>query len=67
MLFIIIGLKLTLGTAGILPSLNIPGGLISFAAIKSLTTLGSSVNVAQRSPMLHNLFFKPFGVQVTFS
>jgi len=34
MLFVIIGLKLALGTAGIIPSLNIPGGLISFAAIE---------------------------------
>ncbi|WIA41031.1 hypothetical protein OEZ86_004669 [Tetradesmus obliquus] len=62
-LFIIIGLKLGLGTAGIIPSLNIPGGLLSFAAIKSMTTLGSSMQVAQRAPMLHHMFFRHFGLQ----
>ena len=63
MLFIIIGLKLTLGTAGILPSLNIPGGLLSFAAIKSLTAAGQSMNVAGRAPLLHRMLFQPFGLQ----
>jgi hypothetical protein len=62
-LFIIIGLKLGLGTAGIIPSLNIPGGLLSFAAIKSLTTVGSSMQLAQRAPMLHHMFFRHFGLQ----
>jgi uncharacterized oligopeptide transporter (OPT) family protein len=62
-LFTIISLKLTLGTAGIIPSLNIPGGLISFAAIKSLTTMGGGMGVRQRSPLLHSLLFQPFGLQ----
>jgi hypothetical protein len=52
-----------LGTAGIIPSLNIPGGLLSFAAIKSLTTVGSSMQLAQRAPMLHHMFFRHFGLQ----
>jgi len=63
MLFVIIGLKLALGTAGIIPSLNIPGGLISFAAIKSITTLGSQLRVSDRSPWLYRLFFLPFTLQ----
>jgi uncharacterized oligopeptide transporter (OPT) family protein len=62
-LFTIISLKLTLGTAGIIPSLNIPGGLISFAAIKSLTAAGTSLRLSQRTPRLHSLLFKPFGLQ----
>ncbi|GBF88235.1 metal-nicotianamine transporter-like protein [Raphidocelis subcapitata] len=62
-LFTIISLKLTLGTAGIIPSLNIPGGLISFAAIKSITTAGTSLRLSQRAPRLHSLLFQPFGLQ----
>lgn len=62
-LFTIIGLKLTLGTAGILPSLNIPAGLISFAAIKSLTRAGASMRVSERAPGLAALLFQPFGLQ----
>ena len=62
-LFTIIGLKLTLGTAGILPSLNIPAGLISFAAIKSLTSAGASLRAAERAPLLNALLFQPFGLQ----
>jgi hypothetical protein len=64
MLFCIIGLKLSLGTAGIIPSLNIPGGLISFAAIKSLTAFGTGMRTHQRAPLLHKLLFQPFGLQV---
>ncbi|KAI8471372.1 MAG: OPT superfamily oligopeptide transporter [Monoraphidium minutum] len=63
MLFCIIGLKLSLGTAGIIPSLNIPGGLISFAALKSLTAAGAGLRTAQRAPLLHKLLFMPFGLQ----
>jgi len=62
-LFTVISLKLTLGTAGIIPSLNIPAGLISFAAIKSLTTAGSSMRLSHRVPFLHQLLFQPFGLQ----
>lgn len=62
-LFTIIGLKLTLGTAGILPSLNIPAGLISFAAIKSLTRAGDALRARERAPLLHSLLFQPFGLQ----
>lgn len=63
MLFIIIGLKLSLGTAGIIPSLNIPGGLISFAAIKSMSAVGSSLSLSTRAPLAHRLLFQPFGLQ----
>ena len=62
-LFTIISLKLTLGTAGIIPSLNIPGGLISFAAIKSLTAAGARMRLSQRAPLVHGLLFQPFGLQ----
>lgn len=62
-LFIIIGLKLSLGTAGIIPSLNIPGGLISFAAIKSMAAVGSSLQMHARAPLAHRLLFQPFGLQ----
>jgi hypothetical protein len=62
-LFIIIGLKLSLGTAGIIPSLNIPGGLISFAAIKSMAAVGSSLQLHTRAPLAHRLLFQPFGLQ----
>lgn len=62
-LFIIIGLKLSLGTAGIIPSLNIPGGLISFAAIKSMAAVGSSLQMHTRAPLAHRLLFQPFGLQ----
>lgn len=62
-LFTIITLKLTLGTAGIIPSLNIPGGLISFAAIKGLTSAGESLRLARRAPLVHSLLFQPFGLQ----
>jgi hypothetical protein len=62
-LFIIIGLKLSLGTAGIIPSLNIPGGLISFAAVKSMAAVGSSLQLHTRAPMAHRLLFQPFGLQ----
>lgn len=62
-LFIIIGLKLSLGTAGIIPSLNIPGGLISFAAIKSMAAVGSSLSLSTRAPLAHRLLFQPFGLQ----
>ena len=46
-----------------MPSLNIPGGLLSFAAIKSMTTAGASMRLSRRAPMLHNLLFQPFGLQ----
>lgn len=62
-LFIIIGLKLSLGTAGIIPSLNIPGGLISFAAIKSMAAVGSSLQLQTRAPLAHKMLFQPFGLQ----
>jgi len=62
-LFAIITLKLSLGTAGIIPSLNIPAGLISFALLKSWTSISSSIGLSEKSPWLHKLLFKPFLLQ----
>lgn len=62
-LFAIITLKLSLGSAGIIPGLGIPAGLISFALLKSWTGISTSLGLQEKSPRLHNLLFKPFLVQ----
>lgn len=62
-LFAIITLKLSLGSAGIIPGLGVPAGLISFAMLKSWTGIGTKLGVEHKSPRLHNLLFKPFLVQ----
>lgn len=62
-LFAIITLKLSLGSAGIIPGLGVPAGLISFALLKGWTSISSSMGLAQKTPRLHNLLFKPFLVQ----
>lgn len=62
-LFAIITLKLSLGSAGIIPGLGVPAGLISFALLKGWTGISSSMGLAQKTPRLHNLLFKPFLVQ----
>lgn len=63
LLFAIITLKLSLGSAGIIPGLGIPAGLISFAVVRSWTVLGSSLRVNKHAPTLYKLLFHPFTVQ----
>lgn len=41
--FCLITIKLNLGTAGMTPSLNIPGGLLSFVLLKLLSQLSSGM------------------------
>jgi len=45
------------GAAGIVPSLSIPGGLLSFVILKSLTAVGRKLNLTRG-------LFAPFGLQV---
>lgn len=40
LLFCVITMRLALGSAGIVPSLNVPGGLLSFIALKGLSKAG---------------------------
>lgn len=46
-----------------MPSLNIPAGLISFAAVKSWTTAGQAIYKSQKVPWIIRVLFQPFGVQ----
>lgn len=62
-LFAIITLKLSLGSAGIIPGLGIPAGLISFALLKAWVNLGTLLQLPERAPWLQKLLFKPFLVQ----
>lgn len=62
-LFAIITLKLSLGSAGIIPGLGIPAALIAFALLKCWTSISTSLGLEQKVPWLHNLLFKPFLVQ----
>lgn len=45
--FCIITIKLNLGSAGLTPSLNIPGGLLSFVLLKLFTQIGSQLTRLQ--------------------
>eukprot|EP00775_Hariotina_reticulata_P009952 gene9952-10107_t len=63
LLFAIITLKLSLGTAGIIPSLSIAGGLISFAVMRSWTLMGQALCRKNSSNRLLTTLFQPFGLQ----
>eukprot|EP00882_Tetradesmus_deserticola_P021887 GHRQ01023719.1.p1 GENE.GHRQ01023719.1~~GHRQ01023719.1.p1 ORF type:complete len:180 (+),score=38.84 GHRQ01023719.1:645-1184(+) len=63
LLFSIITLKLSLGSAGIIPGLGIPAGLISFAQLRAWTLLGQGLRLDSRAPRLHRLLFHQFTVQ----
>lgn len=54
--FCIITMKLNFGSAGINPSLNIPGGLLSFAILRAFTNLGQRFG-------WNGSLFKPFTPQ----
>lgn len=58
-IFIIITLKLALGSAGIVPSLSIPGGLLSFVSLKLWTVMGKRLGLSRFA------VFGPFGMQVS--
>jgi hypothetical protein len=63
LLFAIITLKLSLGSAGIIPGLGIPAGLISFALIRAWTLMGQGLKLDSHAPWLHKLLFHHFTVQ----
>jgi hypothetical protein len=63
LLFAIITLKLSLGSAGIIPGLGIPAGLISFALIRAWTLMGQGLKLNSRAPWLHKALFQHFTVQ----
>uniref|UniRef100_A0A383W0U8 Uncharacterized protein n=1 Tax=Tetradesmus obliquus TaxID=3088 RepID=A0A383W0U8_TETOB len=63
LLFAIITLKLSLGSAGIIPGLGIPAGLISFALIRAWTLMGQGLKLDSRAPWLHKMLFQHFSVQ----
>ena len=59
----IITMKLNFGSAGINPSLTIPGGLLAFIGLKTLTNAGKRLPHARRQRGLASVLFRDFTPQ----